>query len=116
MTKGRNFDNFGASTLPNPFSDASSESLQVMAANLMQAVQEAQGLLSDSLNGMDFRPPCARSSRSERRGRSAIKSRRRASQKPRKIWPRHDDFVSGLDEPVSSDGERRPSAQGSPVC
>ena len=57
MTKGRNFDNFGASSLPNPFSEANSESLQLMAANLMQAIQEAQGLLTDSLNGMDFRPP-----------------------------------------------------------
>ena len=57
MTKGRNFDNFGASTLPNPFSDVTPQALQVMSANLMQAVQEAQGLLSDSLNGFDFRPP-----------------------------------------------------------
>lgn len=57
MTKSRNFDNFGASTLPNAFSEANSESLQVMATNLMQAVQEAQGLLSDSLNGTGMGPP-----------------------------------------------------------
>lgn len=57
MTKSRNFDNFGASTLPNAFSDANSESLQLMATNLMQAVQEAQGLLSDSLNGTGMGPP-----------------------------------------------------------
>lgn len=57
MTKSRNFDNFGASTLPNAFSDVNSESLQTMAANLMQAVQEAQGLLTDSLSGADLAPP-----------------------------------------------------------
>ncbi|MEO0608745.1 MAG: class I poly(R)-hydroxyalkanoic acid synthase, partial [Pseudomonadota bacterium] len=57
MTKSRNFDNFGASTLPNPFADVTPQALQVMSANLMQAVQEAQGLLVDSLNGFDFRPP-----------------------------------------------------------
>ena len=51
MTKGRNFDNFGASTLPNAFSEVDSESLQAMAANLMQAVQEAQGLLVDTIGG-----------------------------------------------------------------
>ncbi|MBO6696833.1 MAG: hypothetical protein JJ931_15610, partial [Henriciella sp.] len=51
MTKGRNFDNFGASTLPDAFSDMNSETLQLMAGNLMQALQEAQGLLTDSLNG-----------------------------------------------------------------
>ena len=52
MTKGRNFDNFGASTLPNAFSEVNSESLQAMATNLMQAVQEAQGMLVDSLGGI----------------------------------------------------------------
>ena len=57
MTKGRNFDNFGASTLPDAFSDMNSETLQLMAGNLMQALQEAQGLLTDSLNGVDLRPP-----------------------------------------------------------
>ncbi len=57
MTKDRNFDNFGASTLPNVFSDVNSETLQAMAGNLMQAVQEAQGMLLDSLNGVDLRPP-----------------------------------------------------------
>ena len=57
MTKDRNFDNFGASTLPNVFSEANAESLQAMASNLMQAVQEAQGMLLDSLNGVDLRPP-----------------------------------------------------------
>ena len=51
MTKGRNLDNFGASTLPDAFSDLNSETLQVMAGNLMQALQEAQGLLTDSLDG-----------------------------------------------------------------
>ncbi|MEL6415077.1 MAG: hypothetical protein AAFQ15_09090, partial [Pseudomonadota bacterium] len=51
MTKGRNFDNFGASTLPNAFSEVDSESLQAMATNLMQAVQEAQGMLVDTLGG-----------------------------------------------------------------
>ncbi len=57
MTKGRNFDNFGASTLPNAFSELNGDALQTMTANLMQAVQEAQGLLVDSLNGLDMRPP-----------------------------------------------------------
>ncbi|MCR9196818.1 MAG: class I poly(R)-hydroxyalkanoic acid synthase [Hyphomonas sp.] len=57
MTNGRNFDNFGASTLPDAFSEMNSETLQVMAGNLMQALQEAQGLLTDSLNGVDLRPP-----------------------------------------------------------
>nr|WP_070958921.1 class I poly(R)-hydroxyalkanoic acid synthase [Hyphomonas sp. Mor2] len=57
MTKGRNFDNFGASTLPDAFSDMNSETLKVMAGNLMQALQEAQGLLTDSLNGTNFQPP-----------------------------------------------------------
>ena len=57
MTKGRNFDNFGASTLPSLFADTNPQALQEMATNLMQAVQEAQGLLMDSLNGADFRPP-----------------------------------------------------------
>ncbi|MEM9054307.1 MAG: hypothetical protein AAGB16_03185, partial [Pseudomonadota bacterium] len=54
MTKSGNFDNFGASTLPNAFADLSGDTLQVMASNLMQAVQEAQGLIIDSVNGMDF--------------------------------------------------------------
>ena len=57
MTKGRNFDFFGASTLPDAFSDVNAETLQVMAGNLMQALQEAQGLLTDSLSGVDLRPP-----------------------------------------------------------
>ena len=52
MTKGRNFEDFGASTLPNAFSEANSESLQEFATNLMQAVQEAQGMLVDSLGGL----------------------------------------------------------------
>ncbi len=47
MTKGRNFDFFGASTLPDAFSDANSETLQVMASNLMQALQEAQDRLEE---------------------------------------------------------------------
>ncbi|MEO1304127.1 MAG: class I poly(R)-hydroxyalkanoic acid synthase [Pseudomonadota bacterium] len=57
MTKDRNFDNFGASTLPNVFADVNPDTLQALAGNLMQAVQEAQGMLVDSLNGVDFRPP-----------------------------------------------------------
>lgn len=57
MTKGRNFDNFGASTLPDAFSDMNSETLQLVAANFMQALQEAQGLLSDSVNGQGFSLP-----------------------------------------------------------
>ena len=57
MTKSGNFDNFGASTLPDAFSEMNSESLQAMATNLMQAVQEAQSLLVDSLNGPEFMPP-----------------------------------------------------------
>ncbi|MEM9376508.1 MAG: class I poly(R)-hydroxyalkanoic acid synthase [Pseudomonadota bacterium] len=57
MTKGRNFDNLGASTLPNAFSAANPDALQTMASNLMQAVQEAQGILFDSLAGVDLRPP-----------------------------------------------------------
>ena len=56
MTKSGNFDNFGASTLPDAFSEMNSESLQAMATNLMQAVQEAQSLLVDSLNGPEFMP------------------------------------------------------------
>ncbi|MEL7109142.1 MAG: class I poly(R)-hydroxyalkanoic acid synthase [Pseudomonadota bacterium] len=56
MTKSRNFDNFGASTLPNAFAEANSESLQEMATNLMQAVQEAQSLLVESLNGAPTMP------------------------------------------------------------
>ncbi|MEO0450322.1 MAG: class I poly(R)-hydroxyalkanoic acid synthase [Pseudomonadota bacterium] len=57
MTKSRNFDNFGASTLPNLFSEVNAETLQALSGNLMQAVQEAQGILFDSLNGIDLRPP-----------------------------------------------------------
>lgn len=57
MTKGRNFDNFGASSLPDAFSDMNSEALQLVAANFMQALQEAQGLLSDSVNGNGFSLP-----------------------------------------------------------
>ncbi|MEL7111305.1 MAG: class I poly(R)-hydroxyalkanoic acid synthase, partial [Pseudomonadota bacterium] len=57
MTKDRNFDNFGASTLPNLFSEVNAETLQALSGNLMQAVQEAQGILLDSLNGIDLRPP-----------------------------------------------------------
>lgn len=57
MTKDRNFDNFGASTLPNLFSEVNAETLQALSGNLMQAVQEAQGILFDSLNGIDLRPP-----------------------------------------------------------
>lgn len=57
MTKGRNFDNFGASTLPNMFADVNSESLQEMTTNLVAAVQEAQGLLVESLNGANMAPP-----------------------------------------------------------
>ena len=57
MTKDRNFDNFGASTLPNLFSEVNPESVQTLATNLMQAVQEAQGMLFDSLSGVDVRPP-----------------------------------------------------------
>ncbi|MEO1554572.1 MAG: class I poly(R)-hydroxyalkanoic acid synthase, partial [Pseudomonadota bacterium] len=57
MTKSGNFDNFGASTLPDVFSEMNSESLQAMATNLMQAVQEAQSLLVDSLNGPELTPP-----------------------------------------------------------
>ena len=57
MTKDRNFDNFTASTLPNAFADANPEALQAMATNLMQAVQEAQGMLMDSLTHTNFEPP-----------------------------------------------------------
>ena len=57
MTKDRNFDNFGASTLPNLFSEVNPESMQTLATNLMQAVQEAQGMLFDSVSGIDLRPP-----------------------------------------------------------
>lgn len=53
MTKSRNFDNFGASTLPNVFSGENPEALQSMASNLMQAVQEAQAMLVESVSGMD---------------------------------------------------------------
>ncbi len=56
MTKSRNFDNFGASTLPNAFSDVNPEALQVMASNLMQAVQEAQGMLVDSVSNLNLDP------------------------------------------------------------
>ena len=57
MTKSRNFDNFKATTLPNPFEGANASDLQEMATNLFQAVQEAHGLLLDSLSGVDLRPP-----------------------------------------------------------
>ena len=57
MTKSRNFDNFGASTLPNAFSDVNPEALQAMASNLMQAVQEAQGMLADSVSSLSLQPP-----------------------------------------------------------
>jgi len=56
MTKSGNFDNFGASTLPNMFADANSESLQEMTTNLMQAVQEAQGMLLETIGSPAMMP------------------------------------------------------------
>ncbi|MDJ0921260.1 MAG: class I poly(R)-hydroxyalkanoic acid synthase [Henriciella sp.] len=49
MTDSANFDNFTFSTLPNMFESMDPAALQALSSNLMQATQEAQGLISDMM-------------------------------------------------------------------
>ncbi|MEM9937923.1 MAG: class I poly(R)-hydroxyalkanoic acid synthase [Pseudomonadota bacterium] len=56
MTDSSKFDNITVTTLPNMFNDMDPAAMQALASNLMQAMQEAQGLISDMAMGSAASP------------------------------------------------------------